>query len=122
MKNISFDNPYLLLLIIPLLLCIVIPIIIAIRKENKSKSVFISMALHILISLCITLAVGGMIYTTVMTETQVVVVADVSYSGNRNLDTVDAYISEIRENLPKNSKIAVVVFGKDVKQIGRAHV
>ncbi|MBR5123642.1 MAG: VWA domain-containing protein, partial [Clostridia bacterium] len=115
MKNISFDNPYLLLLIIPLLLCIVIPIIIAIRKENKSKSVFISMALHILISLCITLAVGGMIYTTVMTETQVVVVADVSYSGNRNLDTVDAYISEIRENLPKNSKIAVVVFGKDVK-------
>ena len=115
MKNISFDNPYLLLLIIPLLLAIIIPIIIAIRKENKSKSVFISMALHILISLCITLAVGGMIYTTVMTETQVVVVADVSYSGNRNLDTVDAYISEIRENLPKNSKIAVVVFGKDVK-------
>ena len=32
MKNISFDNPYLLLLIIPLLLAIIIPIIIAIRK------------------------------------------------------------------------------------------
>ncbi len=115
MKNISFDNPYLLLLVIPLLLCIVIPIIIAIRKENRSKSVFISMALHILISLCITLAVGGMIYTTVMTETQVIVVADVSYSSNRNLDAVDEYIAEIRENLPKNSKMAVVVFGKDAK-------
>ncbi len=115
MKNISFDNPYLLLLIIPLLLCIAVPIIIAIRKENRSKSVFISMALHILISACITLALGGMIYTTVMTETQVVVVADVSYSANRNLDTVDSYIAEIRENLPKNSKMAVVVFGKDAK-------
>ena len=115
MKNISFDNPYLLLLIIPLLLCIIIPVIIAIRKENRSKSVFISLALHILIAACITLAVSGMVYTTVMTETQVIVVADVSYSSNRNLDRVDQYIAEVRENLPKNSKIAVVVFGNDAE-------
>ena len=90
MKNISFDNPYLLLLFIPLLLAIVIPIILAIRKENRHRSVFISLALHIIISLAVTLALAGMISTTVMTETQVVVVADVSYSANRNLDTVDA--------------------------------
>ena len=115
MKNISFDNPYLLLVFIPLLLCFIIPIIIAIRKENSHRSVFISTALHILICLCATLALAGMIYTTVMTETQVVVVADVSYSANRNLDVVDGYITEIREKLPKNSKMAVVVFGKDAK-------
>lgn len=113
MKNISFDNPYLLLLIIPLLLCIIVPIIIAIRKENKSKSVFISMALHIVISICITLALGGMIYTTVMTETQVIVVADVSYSANRNLERIDTLIGEVKEKLPKNAKLGVVVFGKD---------
>lgn len=115
MKNISFDNPYLLLLLIPLLLAIVIPILIAIRRENRSKSVFISLTLHVLISVCVMLAVGGMIYTTVMTETQVVVVADVSYSANRHLDAVDDYIREIREKLPKNSRMAVVVFGKDCK-------
>ena len=115
MKNISFDNPYLLLLIIPLLLAIIIPIIIAIRKENRSKSVFISLALHIIISVCITLALAGMISTTVITETQVIVVADVSYSANRNLDQVDGYIEEIRSELPKNSKLGVVVFGKDYK-------
>ena len=115
MKNISFDNPYLLLVFIPLLLCIIIPIVIAIRKENRHRSVFISTALHILICLCATLALAGMIYTTVMTETQVVVVADVSYSANRNLDVVDGYITEIRGKLPKNSKMAVVVFGKDAK-------
>ena len=115
MKNISFDNPYLLLLAIPLLLALIIPIAIAIRKENKSKSVFISLALHILISVLVTLAVAGTVYTTIMTETQVVVVADVSYSANRNLDAVDEYIAEIREKLPKNAKMAVVVFGKDVK-------
>ena len=115
MKNISFDNPYLLLLIIPLLLAIIIPILIAIRKENRHKSVFISLALHIIISVCVILALAGMIHTTVMTETQVIVVADVSYSSDRNLDKVDAYIAEIQEKLPKNSKMAVVVFGKDVK-------
>ena len=115
MKNISFDNPYLLLVFIPLLLCIIIPIIIAIRKENRHRSVFISTALHILICLCATLTLAGMIYTTVMTETQVVVVADVSYSANRNLVVVDDYITEIQGKLPKNSKMAVVVFGKDAK-------
>ena len=115
MKNISFDNPYLLLVFIPLLLAIVIPVIIAIRKENRHRSVFISLTLHILIALCATLALAGMIYTTVITETQVVVVADVSYSANRNLDTVDDYIAEIQSKLPKNAKMAVVVFGKDTK-------
>ena len=113
MKNISFDNPYLLLVLLPLLLAIVIPVAIAIRKENKSKSVFISMALHILISSCIALALGGMVYTTVMTETQVIVVADVSYSAHRNLDEVDELIREVQEKLPKNSEMNVVVFGKD---------
>ena len=115
MKNISFDNPYLLLVFIPLFLCIIIPILIAIRKENRHKSVIISTLLHVFICLCATLALAGMINTTVMTETQVIVVADVSYSGNRNLDTIDAYVAEIKENLPKNSQMAVVVFGKDSK-------
>lgn len=115
MKNISFDNPYLLLLIIPLLLAIIIPIIIAIRKENRHRSVFISLFLHVVIAACVTLALAGMISTTVMTETEVIVVADVSYSANRNLDTVDEYIAEIQAKLPKNSRMAVVVFGKDVK-------
>ncbi len=115
MKNISFDNPYLLLVFIPLLLCIVIPIIITIRRENRSKSVFISLALHMVIALCITLALAGMVYTTVMTETQVYVVADVSNSAQLNLDQVDAYIHELQEKLPRNSKLGVVVFGKDYK-------
>ncbi len=115
MKNISFDNPQLLLVAIPLLLCILIPILIAIRRENRSKSVVISTVLHILIAACATLAVAGLIRTTVMTKTQIYVVADVSYSANRNLDEIDNYIAEIRENLPKNAEVGVVVFAKESK-------
>ncbi len=115
MRNISFDNPYLLLILIPLLLLILVPIFIAIRKENNSKSVMTSLAIHIILSICIALAIGGMIYTAVMTKTQVIVVADVSYSANRNLDEVDGYIREIEDNLPRNSQMSVVVFGRECK-------
>ena len=117
MKNISFDNPYLLLLLIPLLLFILVPIILAIRRENRSKSVFISLGLHILISVLAVLAAAGLMNSTVITETQVYVLADVSYSSNRNLDQIDSYIKEIEAGLPKNSKMGVVGFAKDYKVI-----
>ncbi len=115
MKNISFDNPYLLLLAIPLALCILIPIFISIRKANRSKSVVISTVLHILIALICTVAIAGLVHTTIMTETQVYVVADVSYSANRNLEELDALIAEVQANLPKNATLGVVVFAKDQK-------
>ena len=113
MKNISFDNPYLLLLFIPLLLLIVIPFAIAIRKENKSKSVIASLVIHIVIAACVSLAFAGLHTSTVMTETQVFVVADISYSSNKNLDVIDGYIKELEDKLPENSKMGVVCFGKD---------
>ena len=113
MKNISFDNPYLLLLALPVLLLLIIPYVIAIRKENRSKSVVVSFVLHMLIVLLVALAAAGTVATTVMTETQVYVVADVSYSANRNLDRIDAYILELQDKLPPNSKVGVVCFAKD---------
>ncbi len=115
MRNISFDNPYLLLILIPLLALILVPIFIAIRKENNSKSVMASLILHIAIALCISLALGGMILTTVMTKTQVIVLADVSYSANRNLEEVDQYIRDIEDKLPRNSEMSVLVFAREYK-------
>ncbi len=113
MKNISFDNPYLLLILVPLLACILVPVFIAIRKENKSKSVVASLIIHLVLALCIALALGGMVYTAVMTQTQVYVLADVSYSANRNLDQVDDYIREIEKSLPRNSKMSVIAFARE---------
>ena len=113
MRNISFDNPYLLLIAIPVLLLLIIPFAIAIRKENKSKSVIISLILHFVIVALVALAAAGMIATTVITETHVYVVADVSYSAHENLDKVDEYIKDLQEKLPQNSKVGVICFGKD---------
>lgn len=119
MKNVSFDNPYLLLLAIPLTLLILIPFIIAIRKENRSKATVASLVIHILIVVLVTLAAAGMMITAILTETTVYVVADVSYSGERNLDKIDEYINDMKETLPKNAKLGVVCFGENAEVLYR---
>lgn len=100
-----------LLIAIPLLAIVLVPFFIAIRKDNKTKGTIASLIFHILIVICVSLCAGGLISTTVMTETHVYVVADVSYSANRNLDEINQYIDSLEDNLPKNSKLGLVCFG-----------
>ncbi len=113
MRNISFDNPWLLLLAVPLLAAVIVPYCIAIRKDNKNGHTVTSLILHLLIIALVVPALAGMASVTVMTKTEVYVVADVSYSANRNLDLVDSYIAELQGKLPENSTAGLVCFGKD---------
>lgn len=113
MKSINFDNPLLLLLFIPMVLLTVIPYVIAIRRTNRAKGPKISLVLHLIIAAIITLALSGLSTTTVITETNVYVLADVSYSSSGSLDRIDGYIDEIKDNLPRNSKLGVICFAKD---------
>ena len=115
MINISFDNPYLLLLAIPLIAALLVPYFIAIRKENKSRASTIALVVHLVIVLLVVLAVAGMSNITVITKTEVYVVADISYSADKSLDLVDEYISDISDNLPKNAEMGVVTFGKNYR-------
>lgn len=117
MRNISLDNPIYLFILIPLLLLIIIPFAIAIRKDNRSKSVIVSLIIHIVIACLVALGLAGTVLTTIMTKTQVIIVADVSYSANRNLDRVDEYINTVIEALPEKSDVGIVCFGKDSQQL-----
>ncbi len=113
MKNISFDNPYLLLLMIPIALAILIPFFISKNKDNKSGAWWASLFCHIAIILLIGLAAAGLSSITVLTKTTVYVVADVSHSSEQNLEKIDEYIAALREELPVNSTLGVVCFGKN---------
>ena len=117
MRNISFANPYLLLIAVPLLLAVIIPYAIAIRRDNRSRSVIASLAMHIVMILCVSLAAAGVTVTTVMTKTQVVVLADTSYSVADRSEQVDGYIDSIRDALPTNSEMGVICFGRDTHVI-----
>ncbi len=115
MSSINFDNAYLLLIAIPLVAVFTIPFVIAVRKENANGHNIASQVLHILMAILIAFAAAGTSIRTVLTETDVFVVADVSYSAERNLDTVDNYIRGL--GLPINSRLGLVCFGKNAKLV-----
>ena len=111
MNSISFDNVYLLFIAIPLILLFTVPFAIAIRKDNRNGHNIASQVLHILIAIIFAFAAAGTSVVSTLTETEVYVVADVSYSANKNLDTIDNYIKKIK--LPRNAQMGVVCFGKN---------
>lgn len=117
MSNISFDNPWLLLLIIPLLAVAIVPFCIAVRKENRNGHNVASLILHIVMCVCLTLAISGVSYESVVTETNVYVLADVSYSAEHSLDDVQSKLEQVSQKLPQNSKMGVICFGRNVEQL-----
>ncbi len=113
MKNISFDNPYWLILAVPLLILLVVPFIISANRENRSRGWIASLVIHIIIAISVALAAAGLTYTAVMTRTKVYIVADVSHSTSEKLDLIDEYIAQISEAMPSNSRLGIVCFGRD---------
>lgn len=113
MNNISFDNPWLLFVAIPLILVVLIPFCISVKRDNVNFHNVASLTLHIVICACITLALAGMTFEAVITETNVYVLADVSYSSEHSLDEVQENVEKISRKLPNNSKMGVICFGRD---------
>lgn len=120
MNNINFDNPFLLIIGIPLILITVIPYVIAIRKDNRTPNNTISFVIHLFISVLLTLAMAKTTYEIIITETNIYVLADCSYSSFNNLDKIDEYIENLEDNSPRNSKIGIVCFGRDYELLVEA--
>lgn len=117
MSNISFDNPWLLFIALPLFAAVLVPFFITVKKDNANFHNIASVSLHILLCSCLTLAIAGMSFETVITETNVYVLADISYSAGHNLDDVQSCVQKIEGKLPKNSKMGVICFGRNYELI-----
>ena len=113
MSNISFANPWLLFVALPLVAVVTVPFAITVRKDNANAHNITSFVLHLVICACITLALAGMTFERVITETNVYVLADISYSADDNLDEVQQNLQKISQKLPKNSKMGVICFGRN---------
>lgn len=96
---------------------ILVPFFIAIKKGSFSFKNIASLVLHLIICVLVTLVLAGMTLEIVITETNVYVVADVSYSSHEMLEQEDSYIADLSKNLPKNSKMGLVCFGKDAELV-----
>ena len=117
MNSISFTNPWLLLIGIALLAAVFVPFFLSIKKIGFNFHNITSLVIHGVLAVLVTLAIAGMTLTLVMTETEVYVLADCSYSSARNLDTIDTYIKDLNKNLPSNSKLGIICYGKDYETL-----
>ncbi|MDE7295699.1 MAG: VWA domain-containing protein [Clostridia bacterium] len=117
MSNISFDNPWLLFLLVPLIAAVTVPFCITVRKDNRNGHNIASLIIHIVFCVCFSLAVSGMKYERVVTETNVYVLADISYSAEHNLDDVQEKLEQVAGKLPRNSRMSVICFGRNYELI-----
>ncbi len=119
MSSINFDNPWLLFIALPIVILLTVPFALAIRKDNINGHNVASGVIHIVMALLIAFAAAGTSVVTTVTQTDVYVLADVSYSASLNLDTVDGYINRLSGNLPANSRMGVVCFANGQRLITR---
>lgn len=115
MNSISFDNIYLIFLAIPLIVIFTVPFLLAIRKENRNPHNIASYVIHIVMAVVIAFAATSPTVTKVVTSTEVYVVADVSYSTHKNLDTIDNFIRALK--LPSNSTLGLIAFAREPQLI-----
>ncbi|MGN1103447.1 MAG: VWA domain-containing protein, partial [Candidatus Coproplasma sp.] len=113
MSSINLDNPWLLFIALPLIVLVTVPFALAIRKDNLNGHNLASGIIHIVMAVIIAFAAAGTSVVTTVTQTDVYVLADVSYSASLNLDTVDRYINNLE--LPPNSRKGVVCFANGHK-------
>ncbi len=111
MSSINFDNPWLLLIALPLAILLLLPFFLTVRKDNRSFHNVTSCILHLLIAVMVAFSAAGTTIQSVVTETNVYVVADLSHSTHKNLDVIDGHIQRLEKNLPLNTEMGVVCFG-----------
>lgn len=112
MSNINIDHPYLFLLIIPLLIGVIIPFV-KMKNGKKNPKNIASLVIHILLAVLITTSISDIKILHASQNSEIYVVADVSYSDEQELDKIDEHINKIHNLLDLNSKMGVVCFGKN---------
>ncbi len=115
MFEIHFENPWLLLLLVPALLCTLIPFFLIPKKFRKTRNRVISVILHALaVTLCCTLIAGiSFAYTVPNRENELLIVVDASDSGSEQADARDDYIQTILNLADDSEKVGIVTFGYD---------
>lgn len=119
MSSINFDNVYLLFIAVPLVVLLAVPFFLAVKKDNANGHNVASLVMHVVMAVLIAFTAAGTSVVATVTETDVYVVADVSYSANKNLGLIDEYIGDLGRSLPRNSRMGVICFGKDYQMLTR---
>jgi preprotein translocase subunit YajC len=113
--KLTFEHPWLLLLLIPVILMTLIPYFRMNKKYRKTRNRISSMVLHIIVStLCILIFSGLQItYDIPNTESEVLLVVDTSFSGQENETQKNAFVESVINSTDSRFRLGVVTFGYD---------
>ncbi len=117
MNNINFSNPWALLVGLGILIVAFLAFFLLVKKDGFNFHNIASLVIHAFIIVFITIAMSGMTLELNVTETDVYVLADCSYSSKRNLSVIDSKIKDLSKNLPHNTKLGVIAYGKDYEVV-----
>ena len=92
MNNFKFNNPWLLFLIIPLVAITIVGFFMMKKEKRYTKKNIISFALHLVISVLISVAFADPCYLDISKETDVYVLVDASASEKSSVERIDKAI------------------------------
>ena len=113
--RITFEQPWLLLLLIPALFFGVLPYFRSPKKYRRTRNRIASVVLHCTaLSLAILVLAGITFqYDLPNKENEVILLVDKSDSNEKSDSLKDAFVEEVLKNTQSNFKIGVVTFGYD---------
>ena len=111
--QITYNYPWLLLLIIPAVLLALIPYFRLEKKYRRTRNRIISITLHITaMVIAINLLAGiGFSYEVPNEENEVILLVDVSDSGEGNSEEKDEFVRSVIDVCGEGCKIGIVKFG-----------
>lgn len=111
--QITYNHPWLLLLIVPFLLLTLIPYFRLDKRYRFTRNKIISMTAHIIVSvIAVNLLAGlGFSYEIPNEENEVILLVDVSDSGVESRDKRDDFIRSVIDVCGEGCKIGIVKFG-----------
>ena len=115
--SVTYNYPWLLLLIIPALLLTLIPYFRLDRRYRFTRNRIISMTLHSIAMLLVINLLAGVrfSYEVPNEENEVILLVDVSDSGKAAKEERDGFVSSVINVLPEDCKVGVVKFANGYK-------
>ena len=111
--HITYNHPWLLLLIIPAVLLTLIPYFLMNRKYRKTRNRIISMALHITVSVIAVNLLAGLsfAYEVPNRQNELILLVDTSESGEDVKAERDSFVGSVINVAGDDCKIGVVKYG-----------
>ncbi len=111
--EITFETPWMLLLLIPVLAVIILPFLLLTKGRRKSVKKIIPVVLHSVIAVLLVLIMAGMNIVKTSDEQAVVILADMSFSTNSVKDGMIRDAEELIKLIEENTPVGVIVFAED---------